>query len=151
VLNVVAGVGTGFLLAVLWFDLMFDVQVRRHRAAELPAEVRDSIAAYYRRVTTDAHPMNRLVAAAMLVTIAALVGEVVRHDVRAWAGWPSLVLIVAAVGLAAARTVGNAVRLGSQAGTATEQSLLARTILRDHVACIAAVSVALVLQIVGAR
>ena len=87
----------------------------------------------------------------MLVTIAALAGAVVRHDVRAWAGWPALVLIVAAVGLAAARTVGNAVRLGSQAGTATEQSRLARMILRDHVACIASVAVALVLQIAGAR
>ena len=32
--------GAGFLLAVLWFDLMFDVQVIRHRGKpELPEEV----------------------------------------------------------------------------------------------------------------
>ena len=143
--------GTGFLLAVLWFDLMFDVQVRGQTAGELPADVRNSIAAYYRRVTTDAHPMSRLVAAAMLMTIAALAGAAARHDVRAWAAWPALGLVVAAVGLAAARTVRNAVRLGSQAGTATEQSVLARTILRDHAACLAAVALALVLEIAGAR
>ena len=43
----------GFLLAVLWFDLMFDVQVLRHgSAAVLPEPVLASIAGYYRRVTT---------------------------------------------------------------------------------------------------
>jgi hypothetical protein len=48
----------GFLLAVLWMDLMFDVQVLRFRDAtrELPEDVLGSIAAYYRRVTTQARP-----------------------------------------------------------------------------------------------
>src|ERR1043166_2149382 len=41
----------GFLLAVLWMDLMFDVQVLPHRTPELPEPVVSSIAAYYRRVT----------------------------------------------------------------------------------------------------
>ena len=41
----------GFLLAVLWMDLMFDVQVLRHRGETLPEAVVDSIGAYYRRVT----------------------------------------------------------------------------------------------------
>jgi hypothetical protein len=67
--------GGGFLLAVLWFDLMFDVQVRGHRAAELPDDVLDSIATYYRRVTTTARPMNRLVAAVMRRLSLALAGE----------------------------------------------------------------------------
>ena len=31
-----ASAGGGFLLAVLWFDLMFDVQARGHRERELP-------------------------------------------------------------------------------------------------------------------
>src|SRR5689334_11264258 len=53
--------GAGFLLAVLWFDLMFDVQTRRHaHDAVLPPQVLGSISAYYRRVTTEAYPMNRL-------------------------------------------------------------------------------------------
>src|SRR4051812_14610652 len=111
-LKVVAGGGIGFLLAVLWFDLMFDVQVRGHRDAELPAEVRDAIAAYYRRVTTEAFPMNRLVAVVMLATLAALVAEVAGGDAHLWAAWPSLILTAGAISLAAARTVANAVRLG---------------------------------------
>ena len=51
-MRVAAALGIGFLLSVLWFDLMFDVQVVGHHDTELPTDVRDSIAAYYRRVTT---------------------------------------------------------------------------------------------------
>ena len=47
--------GAGFLLAVLWFDLMFDVQVLRNPARR---GALDSVSAYYRRVTTSARPMN---------------------------------------------------------------------------------------------
>jgi hypothetical protein len=34
-----AAAGAGFPLAVLWFDLMFDLQTRRHKADSLPPEV----------------------------------------------------------------------------------------------------------------
>ena len=54
--------GAGFLLAVLRFDLMFDVQVLGRRADDVPEAAIASIAAYYRRVTTAARPMNLLVA-----------------------------------------------------------------------------------------
>ena len=40
-MTAVAAAGAGFLLAVLWFDLMFDVQVRGHDGAELPEDVLD--------------------------------------------------------------------------------------------------------------
>ena len=146
-MHVVAGVGVGFLLAVLWFDLMFDVQALGHRDDDLPAEVVDSIAAYYRRVTTTAAPMNRLIAAAMLATLVGLVGEIVGNDVRAWVAWASLVLACVGIGLAGARTVRNAVRLGAQTDTAANQSTLARVILRDHIVCFVAIACALILQV----
>jgi hypothetical protein len=44
-----AAAGAGFLLAVLWFDLMFDVQTRKHASDSLPPEVLASITSYYRR------------------------------------------------------------------------------------------------------
>jgi hypothetical protein len=66
-----AAAGADFLLAVLWFDLMFDVQTRKAVAGPLPPEVLASISAYYRRVTTEAYPMNRLVALVMLLRLAA--------------------------------------------------------------------------------
>ena len=145
-----AAAGAGFLLAVLWFDLMFDVQARRSPAHDVPAGVRESIARYYARVTTEARPMNRLIAVTMLVTIGALAAELVRSDLPAGRAWPSLVLTLSAVGLAAGRTVRNAQRLGAQADDAEEQSRLAHSILRDHVMCIAAISAVLLLQLLPA-
>src|SRR5262249_41712780 len=56
--NPLAASGAAFLLAVLWFDLMFDVQTRKYVDGTLPAEVLASISAYYRRVTIEAYPMN---------------------------------------------------------------------------------------------
>ena len=146
-MHAAAAAGLGFLLSVLWFDLMFDVQARHPRTGDLPADVRDSIAAYYRRVTTAARPMNRLVALAMVVTLGALVGEIVTGDVAAGFAWVSLALAASAIGLAAARTVRNAVRLGTQADDVATQTALARRILADHLACLAAIAIALGLQI----
>jgi len=150
-MRVLAAAGVGFLLSVLWFDLMFDVQVFGHPPGELPAEVRDSIAAYYRRVTTTARPMNRLVATAMLATLVGVIGEIVRHDARSGVAWVSLVLAGFGIGLAAARTVRNAVRLGGQMDSPAHQSVLARAILRDHILCFVAIACTLVLQVAVAR
>ena len=139
--------GAGFLLAVLWFDLMFDVQARGHPVRDVPADVRASIGAYYARVTTAARPMNRLVALAMVTTIAAQVAELVRTDLPMWRASLSLGLTVGAVGLAAGRTVRNAMRLGRQTDDAAQQSRAAHTIRRDHVVCLGAIAAVLVLQL----
>ncbi|MBV8966429.1 MAG: hypothetical protein JO191_09670, partial [Mycobacteriaceae bacterium] len=50
----------GFLLAVLWMDLIFDTQVVAHdrAAGELPESVLASIASYYHRATTSSRPMS---------------------------------------------------------------------------------------------
>jgi hypothetical protein len=142
--------GGGFLLAVLWFDLMFDVQARGHRDAELPEPVLASTAAYYRRVTTTARPMNLLVAAAMLGTLAAVVVELVNDDVESWVAWTSLVLVVTALVIARTRTVPGAVRLGARRDTLVEQSRIARAIQREHVACFVLIAALIVLQLVSA-
>jgi hypothetical protein len=139
--------GTGFLLAVLWFDLMFDVQVLRHRDPVLPEPVLSSIASYYRRVTTAARPMNRLIAAVMVGTIAAIVVQIAKGDDPRWAGWASLALAVLAIGIAAVHTVPSAVRLGARADDARAQSRLARAICRDHLVAIAAIVSLLIVQL----
>lgn len=140
--------GAGFLLAVLWFDLMHDVQVLRRPAGDLPSTVLDSVAAYYRRVTTDARPMNRLVAAVMLATLASIAVQAVhRGDAPSWLPWTALVLSGSAVLLAAVHTVPAAVRLGARRGSAAEQSRLARGVCRDHLLCFAAMSTMLALEL----
>ena len=142
--------GAGFLLAVLWFDLMFDVQVRRHPAGDVPAAVLASIAAYYARVTTAARPMNRLIAAIMLTTIGATVAELARDELPRWRAGVALALTLGAVGLAASRTVPNAMRLGRRTDDDAQQSRLARGILRDHVLCFVAIVAVLLVQLVPA-
>ena len=79
-MNAFVTAGAGFLLAVLWFDLMFDVQAAGRGAVEVPEPALASIAAYYARVTTAARPMNRLIAAVMAATLAAIVVEIAKGD-----------------------------------------------------------------------
>ncbi len=143
--------GAGFLLAVLWFDLMFDVQTLGHAGAVLPEPVMASIAAYYQRVTTAAFPMNRLIAVVMLFTVAAALVQLLRRNVGRGLGWTTLVLALLPIGLAAARVVPNAVRLGTRADDLVTQSALARAICHDHLFCVGCIAALLVLQLLPAR
>jgi hypothetical protein len=139
--------GAGFLFAVLWFDLMHDVQASGRLEEDLPEEVLASIAGYYRRVTTDARPMNRLVALVMLATLAAVVVQIARDDDPRWVAWTSLALVGSAVVVAAAHTVPSAVRIARRSDPPAVQSRLARSILRDHLLCLAAIGATLVVQL----
>ena len=142
--------GAGFLLAVLWFDLIFDTQLRPHAVGSpIPEDVLASIAGYYRRVTTEASPMGRLVGAVMLATIAAALVDLFTGAAPLLRRITALLLLVAPVVLAAARVFPNARRLGARGDSAQEQSRLARAIARDHVACIAAIAAFLVLRLLA--
>ncbi|HKD21625.1 MAG TPA: hypothetical protein VKB71_06410 [Rhizomicrobium sp.] len=142
-----AAAGAGFLIAVLWFDLMFDTQTRGHTHGNVPEEKLASIAAYYRRVTTEAQPMSRLVALVMLLTLTALGVEIARREAPLWLAVTSLVLTVGAVSFPVLRTLRNAVALGSREGSIERQSELARKIFRDHLTCLFAMTVVLALQL----
>jgi hypothetical protein len=126
-------------------DLMFDVQARGEQGRV------ESIAAYYRRVTTDAAPMSRLIAAVMVVQLCGIASEVVMHRIAGWSAVAVVVLGVAPIGLALVRIVPDAVRLGSQRDTPATQLALARRIYRAHVLCFAAIAVFIALQIHLAR
>jgi hypothetical protein len=139
--------GAGFLLAVLWFDLMFDVQVLSHSERDLPEDVLASVAFYYRRVTTSARPMNRLIAGVMLATLAAIIVQLARGDQPHWAAWASIGLAAAPILLAGLRTVPSAVRLGSRGDTIERQSELARSICREHLLCFLAIAAVLAIQL----
>ena len=140
----------GFLVAVLWFDLMFDVQVLAHRAQEqIPGSTLDSISAYYRRVTTDASPMGRLVAVVMVTLLGLLMWQALADRTPGWVSVVSLVGAGTAIVLAITRVVPHAVRLGSGTGSAGERSQLARGILRDHVVFICLIVAVLVIQLVA--
>ena len=142
--------GAGFLLAVLWFDLMFDVQVLRQPRGEL----RRAGARLDRRLLPPrdhrrARPMNRLVAAVMLATLGALIiAQIASGDAPAWVG-----MAVARArrgadrgGRRAARCP-SAVRLGARADQPGRQSELARAICRQHLFCFGAIAALLVVQL----
>ena len=143
-----AAAGAGFLLAVLWFDLMFDLQTRKHPDGALPPEVLASISAYYRRVTTEAYPMNRLIALVML-PLAAICAEIVQGENPWWIGWGSIALAGSGFVPTMMRTVPSARRLGAGADSADEQSRLARAICRDHMFSFARMSAVLILQLIA--
>ena len=138
--------GAAFLICVLWFDLMFDVQVRGHDGDTVPAAALASISGYYRRLT-EAWRMSRLVAVVMLLTLLVIVLEIVFGRYHRWIEWISLLAAVSAIGLARVRTIPNASRLGRAVDSPEEQSRLARAIYKDHIYCIAAMTLVLVLQL----
>jgi hypothetical protein len=141
----------GFLVAVLWFDLIFDVQLLPHRRSpEVPEPVLASISGYYRRVTTTASPMGRLVGLTMMILLLALITQAASGDAPGWASAVSLSAGLLAVGLAMLGVFGRARRLGARTDSLAVQSRLARHILRDHLICLAAMIVVLVVQIGGA-
>ncbi len=154
-MNAFVAAGAGFLAAVLWFDLMFDVQAARHgpgaaggQGDELPEPVLASIAGYYARVTTAARPMNRLIALTMLATLAAIVVEIAKGESEAWVGWVSLALALAPILLAGLRTVPTAVRLGTRRDPPAVQSELARAALAQHVFCFICIACLIAVQLI---
>ena len=137
---------------MLWFDLMHDVQVLGAPRGALSDGVLASIAAYYRRVTTGARPMNRLVALAMALTVAAIAVQISGgHGEPRWLGWTALALAVPPMLLAGLHTVPAAVRLGARVDAVEEQSRLARAICRDHLACLVAIATLLVVELAAGR
>src|SRR5436190_23042960 len=116
----------GFLLAVRWFDLMFDVQAlgRRPVGEPLAEPVLASIEAYYRHATTSARPMSYLVGLVMLVTMGGTL-------IQVFVGRGPVAIRLAALGIcgvrivsARARTLPHAVRLGCRADTSVGHSAL---------------------------
>ena len=143
--------GSGFLIAILWMDLIFDVQVLAHRrSAELPEPVLASIAGYYHRATTTSRPMSLLIAAVMVILLAALAFHAVDGIGPGWRTAALAVLAGGPVLLALLHTVPRAVKLGHRSGTVIEQSRLARSVCRDHLLCLTSMSAFLALWLATA-
>jgi len=137
---------SGFLFAVLWMDLIFDVQVLRHRkATELPESVLASIAAYYHRATTASRPMSHVIALVMATLLGTLVLQAARGHDPGWLLVISAALAGIPVMLAITHTVPNAVRLGHREDSPAEQTRLARSVCRDHLVCAACIFAFLIL------
>jgi len=140
--TVLAAACGGFLLAVLWMDLIFDTQVlgQPRENGALPERVLASIAAYYKRATTDSFPMGRLIAAVMGIGLIAAVTSLFTGGGALLLRLLALTLLAGPVALAAVRVVPDAVRLGSRKDDLQTQTALARRICRDHLVCLAGIA-----------
>jgi hypothetical protein len=141
----------GFLIAVLWFDLMFDVQLGVRGDATDTDEAVESIATYYRRVTTDASPMGRLIGVVMLVLVVLLIVQAARSGTPGWVSVVSIAAAAIAMVLVRVRVFPHAVRVGDRADPPEIRAMLARGILRDHLFFLALMITSLVVQLVGGR
>jgi hypothetical protein len=136
----------GFLVGVLWMDLLFDVQILRIA----PEHAVDVIAGYYENATLRAYPMNRLISLIMIVTVLGAIYQLVRGRIeRAQAA--AMILSGSAVGLALTRVVPNAMLIGTRPGSLDDQIALARAICVDHMICLALMVAFTTTQIFAAR
>ena len=140
----------GFLAAVLWFDLMFDVQVLGQAEGPLSEPILASIAGYYQRVVIDASPMGRLVGLVMLTGWVSVGFQLKRGELAGPLGWATAIALFAPTLLAGFRVVPNAARLASRVDGIETQSELARTICLDHIGCLLSILAFLTLQLVWA-
>ena len=140
----------GFLLAVLWMDLMFDVQALGGPEV-LPDSVLHSIAAYYARATTESWPMGAVIGTVMIVAVTGALVRLVREPESRRRHAIALVLVAAPVALALLRVFPDAVRLGASSDPVPVRSELARTILHGHLFCLAAVAAFLIVQLSDSR
>lgn len=139
--------GGGFLVAVIWMDLMFDMLALRLPAGgELPESSLSQIAGYYRRVTTTASPMNYLISAVMAGIVGILLYQMIGRPASRPVAVASLALCGVPISLALLRVFPDAIRLGARTDSVCEQSRLAQGICRAHLLCLAAMLVFLAVR-----
>jgi hypothetical protein len=143
----------GFLLAVLWMDLKFDLLLLPHlRAGEpAPQETLDSIAAYYRRALAAERNTFMLIVTMMTIGLAACIWQGLRAAaVPRWMRAASGVLYAPPVLLAVLRIVPVARRLGAQETDIETQRAMAREVCLSHAYCfVSMLSCGVLLVVIG--
>ena len=120
----------GFMIAVLYIDLMFDVSAvpYRHTKTTLPKDVLDPITKYYGRITQNPY----LLMFVMLTTTVCVVAEVVYDLVPRWVGYSSLFLMGLNMVVGTVKVIPTAQRLGSVKDSEDKQTSLVHGMLPFH-------------------
>ena len=121
----------GFMLAVVYIDLMFDVTALpyRHTKAALPKEVLDPITHYYGRITQNPY----LLMFVMVTTTVCLVTQILYDLAPRWAGYSSLFLMGLAMVTGTVKIIPTAQRLASGKDSEETQTSLVHTMFPAHV------------------
>jgi hypothetical protein len=135
---------SGYLFAVLWFDLMADVSITGVTTAIIPEANLAPVAAYYRLMFG---PMSWLVKAVMLTSIACALLQLTIQALPRSARIAAVLLNAAPVVLALNQVVPNALRLAARTDSLEVQSQLARSIYAGHVASILCIGALCLLEL----
>ena len=121
----------GFMLAVLYIDLMFDVSAVPYRrtGAAIPGEVVESIASYYRRITQNPYVLIFV----MLTATICVVTEIVYDLVPRWAGYSSLGFMLVAMLAGAGKVIPAAQRLAAGKDAEDTRTRLVHSMLPGHI------------------
>ena len=92
--------------------------------------------------------MDLVIAVVMIVTLLALVAQLLAAASPIWVSWTSFVATGGPIGLALVHTVPSAIKLGKLADDAhVERGRLARLVLRDHLVALTGIVATLILQL----
>jgi hypothetical protein len=138
----------GFMLAILYIDLMFDVMAVPHRRSgtTLPKEVLDPITHYYRRVTQNPYVLMFV----MLTTTTFLVLQIVYGLTPRWTAYTSLAAMGLAMVAGIVKVIPAAQRLASGKDPAEVQTRLIHGVFTAHVLLFVCILVLAAIQLVAA-
>ena len=134
----------GFIIAVMWIDLIFDALVLPHHNSKdpLPEEVLATMSSFFKRITYK--PFLIFVILVGMFTI--IIQQIINSSVPVWAAWASLIPILVSFGFAVSSVFPTARRLGSRVDTLEKQSELARSLFPIHAFVLIAMLLVLAVQ-----
>ncbi len=138
----------GFMLAILYIDLMFDVMSVPHRRSgtTLPKELLDPITHYYRRVTQNPYVLMFV----MLTTTISLVLQIVYGLAPRWAAYTSLAVMGLAMVTGIVKVIPTARRLASGKDPAEVRTRLIHGVFTAHALLLVCILVLAAIQLVAA-
>ncbi len=121
----------GFMIAVLYMDLVFDISALPHRRDKgpLPPEILDPITIYYRYITRNPY----LLMFVMLTTLVSIIVQIVYATVPRWTGYTALFCILFAMVGGTAKVIPTAQRLATGKDTVEERSRMIHSMFPFHI------------------
>jgi hypothetical protein len=138
----------GFLFAVLYIDLTFDVSAVAYRRSKtaLPNEVLDPITHYYGRITRNPY----VLVVVMLTTIICIGAEIVYGLAPQWVGYSSLLLMGVSILASTLKVIPTAQRIGSGKDLAELRTPLIHSMMPFHVLLLIDIFLLAAVQVFGA-
>jgi hypothetical protein len=120
----------GFMMAVLYIDLMFDIMAAPYRKtnAALPKAVLDPITHYYGRITQNPYVLMFV----MLTALLCIGSEILYNLVPRWAAYASLGLMLLSMMTGVAKVIPTAQRLGAGTDTEDERTRMVHSMMPFH-------------------